>query len=61
MSVTITFEVNTCRDDCPFCHYFEETKQWFCSQLIGSPVNAPYAIIKDMYTEPLKFCPYKES
>lgn len=55
----IHFEVNYCRDECPFCSFFKETNQWFCSALIGSPVNAPYAVISNIDTEPLKFCPYK--
>lgn len=57
--VTITFVVEHCRDDCPFCKHYKDTDQWFCSALMGSPVNSPYTIIESKDTEPLKFCPYR--
>jgi hypothetical protein len=62
--VTIKFEVDTCRDDCPFCELFkgsdEMASTWFCSRLMASPEGSPYTIIKDMFTKPLKDCPFRE-
>jgi len=55
--VVIVFNVNYCRDDCPFC-YFDENNGWFCSQLTGR-WDSVYAI-KDMNSKPLKDCPYRK-
>jgi hypothetical protein len=58
MPIKICFEVEYCIDDCPFSSFFEETKQWYCSYMIGSPVNASYSIIVRGEDTPPRYCPF---
>lgn len=58
--VTITYEVDSCVNDCPFCSFWEDTKQYFCSKLMGSPVGCDYTIIDRNNDKPLKHCPFRK-
>ena len=55
--VHIVFDVEFCRDDCPFCDLDKETGLWFCARLYGEPIG--YNVVEDMNTRPLKNCPFK--
>lgn len=56
--VVVFFEVDSCKEDCPFCVTDEATSKLFCKWL--HPEIMDWNTINTEFNRPLKRCPFRE-